>query len=105
MINRYEGKPFLRLLDSYVLDAIGALDADALAGLHMLEPKLRQTYAATGSWREIVAAQMEFPEGMPGAIREVWEKGRPRFVEAHGREPDPVEFTQVFVDSNFPRRA
>jgi hypothetical protein len=105
MSDRYIGKPFLRLLDSYVLDAIGALDETALAGLASLEPGLRRTYGTTGSWQEIVAAQMQFPEGMPGAIRETWEKGRPRFVEAHGREPDPNEFTRIFVDSNFPRRA
>jgi hypothetical protein len=101
--DRYEGKPFLKLLDSYVLDAIGALDAQTASTLAAMEPTLLQTYGGSGGWRDVVVAQMQFPEGMAGAIREVWEKGRPRFVAAHGREPDPIEFTQVFVDTNFPR--
>lgn len=102
MSDRYDGKPFLRLLDSYVLDAIGHLDADAQANLTRLEPKFHQAFNATGDWRTIVATTMKFPDGMPRAIREVWEKGRVRFVELNKQEPDPAEFTQIFVDKNFP---
>jgi hypothetical protein len=39
---------------------------------------------------------------MPGAIREVWRAGAVKFREANGREPDPMEFTRVFVDTKFP---
>lgn len=102
MNERYAGRPFLRLLDSYVLDAIGHLDADAQATLTRLEPKFHDAFKATGDWRTIVTTTMKFPAGMPGAIREVWEKGRVRFVELNGREPDPAEFTQIFVDTKFP---
>jgi len=45
---RYAGKPFLRLLDSYVLDAIGHLDADSAAALIRLEPKFHAAFNATG---------------------------------------------------------
>ena len=99
---RYTGKPFLRLLDNYVLDAIGHLDADEAATLTRLEPKFHQAFNATGEWRAIVVARMEFPDGIQGAIREVWDKGKVRFVQEHGHDPDPVEFTRVFVDTNFP---
>ena len=99
MNDRYEGKPFLMLLDSYVLDAIGALDARRDAQAAALEPQ----FAGAGGWRAIVAREMRFPDGMAGAIREMWDKGRVRFVEANGREPDPHEFARVFVDSKFPR--
>jgi hypothetical protein len=100
---RYEGKPFLRLLDSYVLDAIGHLGTESAATLTRLEPKFHQAFKATGDWRTIVETVMQFPAGMPGAIREVWDKGRERFVEENGHIPDPVEFTHIFVDTNFPR--
>jgi len=100
--NRYFGKPFLKLVDSYVLDAIGHLDAATDAALTAMEPNFHRTFNTTGSWREIVVGQMQFPEGMAGAIREVWEKGKVRFVEATGKEPDPVEFTRTFVDTKFP---
>ncbi|WP_188054596.1 MULTISPECIES: hypothetical protein [unclassified Sphingosinithalassobacter] len=103
MTDRYEGKPFLKLLDSYVLDAIDALDTTAEAALTAIEPQLRDSYGVQGSWREIVVREMQFPEGMQGAIREVWEKGRVRFVQTVGKEPDPVEFARTFVDTNFPR--
>ena len=45
---------------------------------------------------------MKFPEGMPGAIRELWVKGRVKFLVAQGHEPDPAEFVMTFVDTNFP---
>lgn len=102
MSDRYAGKPFLRLLDSYVLDAIGHLDADAQANLTRLEPKFHKAFNTPGDWRTIVETVMKFPTGMPGAIREVWEKGRIKFVEMNKQEPDPAEFTQIFVDNNFP---
>ena len=102
MTDRYAGKPFLRLVDSYVLDAIGHLDPAADAALTAKEPEFHATFGAKGSWREIVEARMTFPDGMRGAIREVWDKGRVRFVAAQGREPDPMEFTTAFVDTKFP---
>lgn len=102
MSDRYEGKPFLRLVDSYVLDAIGKLDEPTAKWLVDSETYFRQTYGMTGSWQEIVAAQMQFPEGMQAAIVEVWEKGRARFIEVNGEEPEPLQFAYMFVDQNFP---
>ena len=98
----YQGKPFLRLLDAYVLDAIGELDADSDAALTRQEPSFRAMFGATGDWRAIVVQRMQFPDGMAGAINEVWTKGRAKFVAAQGHEPDPVEFMRSFVDTNFP---
>ncbi len=98
----YAGKPFLRLLDSYVLDAIGVLDEKSDVLLTEMEPKFHEMFGATGDWRTIVVQRMQFPEGMAGAIREVWVKGRVKFIAAQGHEPDPVEFTRNFVDTNFP---
>ncbi len=45
---------------------------------------------------------MQFPDGMQGAILDVWEKGKGKFAAANGRDPDPGEFTRIFVDTNFP---
>jgi hypothetical protein len=102
MSDLYAAKPFLRLLDSYVLDAIGALDAESDAALTQMEPEFRRLFGARGDWRTIVVERMRFPEGMAGAIREVWQKGGVKFRAAQGRDPDPVEFTRHFVDTNFP---
>lgn len=102
MSDRYEGKPFLRLLDSYVLDTIDHLDDANRKWLAEAEPFFRSTFAATGSWREIVAQKMQFPDGIDAAIKEMWAKGRTKFLEQNGTEPDPVQFTYMFVDQNFP---
>jgi len=100
--SRYDGKPFLRLLDCYVMDAIGVLDPDDDAELKAVESKLRKTFHAQGSWRQIVESRMQFPAGMKGAIKELWEKGRPKFIAQHGYEPNPWDFTIHFIDTNFP---
>ncbi|UIJ46956.1 hypothetical protein LZK98_08445 [Sphingomonas cannabina] len=103
MTDRYDGKPFLRLLDSYVLDAIGFLDAGGEAAARDAEAAVRDTYGLSGGWREMVASEMKFPDGMPGALREMWTSGRKRFIETEGHEPDPGEFVRTFVDTNFAR--
>lgn len=102
MTSRYTGKPFLRLLDNYVMDAIGMLDADTDAALTAEEPQFHKLFATTGSWREIVVSRMNFPAGIAGAIREVWEKGRVQYIAAQGVEPNPWEFTIHFIDTKFP---
>lgn len=102
MSDRYEGKPFLRLLDSYVLDAIGHLDAANIKWLSEAEPHFRAIFGAEGSWKDIVATRMQFPEGMEASIVEIWQKGSAKFREETGTEPSPVTFTYEFVDTNFP---
>lgn len=102
MTMRYAGKPLLRLVDSYVLDAIGHLPPEVDAKMTEMEPRYREMFSDTGTWREMVAKQMKFPKGLQGAIREIWDKGRVRFIAEQGHEPDPGQFTQSFVDSKFP---
>ena len=102
MTDRYEGKPFLRLLDSYVLDTIGHLDEANRKWLVEAEPYFRETFGGKGGWRDIVATRMQFPEGIDAAIVEAWEKGSVRFRADTGEDPHPVQFTHMFVDQNFP---
>lgn len=49
--DRYADKPLLRLVDSFVLKCIGELDESSEARLREMEPKLRQVYNCSGSWR------------------------------------------------------
>ena len=67
-MDRYAGKPFLRLLECYVLSLIGQLDDGQQEKLHRMEPKLAGVYGAEGTWFEIVGAQMDFPPSMPNQI-------------------------------------
>ena len=102
MSDRYTGKPFLELVDAYVLDAIGHLHPDDDAGLTAREPAFREMFGIDGSWREIVVTRMGFPDGMAGALRELWLKGRNSYVTKYRSEPVPREFAQGFIDTNFP---
>lgn len=100
-MDRYSGKPFLRLLECYVLDAIGQLDDGQRQTLRRMEPKLTDVYRMNGTWLDIVSAQMDFPESLPAQIREIWEKNLAS-ARARGAAIDPNEFAVVFVDQNFP---
>lgn len=100
-MSRYDGKPFLRLLDCYVLKAIECLDAQQEAGLVAMEPKLSEVYGSSASWEGIVAEQMGFPDNLPAEIAKIWEAGKVKAAEM-GFTPDPNEFTAQFVDTNFP---
>ena len=102
MSTRYDGKPFLELVDSYVLDSIGHLDEAQDRSLTEREAHFREIFGEQGNWRQITERRMRFPEGMSQAICEVWTSGRTKFVEQNGAEPDPVEFTHHFVDTKFP---
>ncbi|MGE0712682.1 MAG: hypothetical protein AB7N76_09130 [Planctomycetota bacterium] len=98
--DRYEGKPFLKLLESYVLRAIGELPDEQERALRAMEPKLQQVYGARGAWHELVASQMGFPDDLPATIRSIWDQGNARAAEL-GIPVDAVGFTRHFVDTNF----
>jgi hypothetical protein len=99
-MSRYDGKPFLRLLDCYVLSSIGHLDEKQENTLSLMAPKLSQALGFKGSWFEMVAAQMEFSSDLPVKILKIWEAGQARAKE-HGVSVDPEEFARQFVDKNF----
>jgi hypothetical protein len=100
-INRYDGKPFLRLLDSYVLDAIGQLSDSQREGLALLAPKLNAIYNSSCSWQEIVRIQMDLPRSFPESIRKMW-VGYLGAAKNQGLSIHPHEFVERFVDENFP---
>ncbi len=101
MTSRYVGKPFLRLLECYVLNAIGKLEADQVEALRRMEPKLGETYGMKGTWQQIVSAQMALPESLSGKIRTLWE-GQLDIATTRGFAITPNEFAMAFVDQNFP---
>ncbi|HKQ14177.1 MAG TPA: hypothetical protein VJT80_12150 [Steroidobacteraceae bacterium] len=100
-MDRYAGKPFLRLLECYVLDAIGHLDPGQRQVLERMQPKLASTYETSGTWVEIVARQMDFPDSLPAQIAGLWKKNVDA-AAARGVPIDPNEFACALVDDNFP---
>ncbi|WP_061940082.1 hypothetical protein [Collimonas pratensis] len=100
-MDRYAGKPFLRLLECFILDAIGQLDDKQRTTLHLMEPKLHAVYGTSGTWLQIVSKQMEFPESLPEQIQGIW-KGYLSQAKIQGIAVDPNEFVITFVNENFP---
>ena len=100
-MNRYEGKPLFRLLECYVLAAIGQLEEGQRDALERMEPKLAAIYHRNGTWIEIIHGEMGFPDSLPRQIRDVWESNLAR-LHANGVAVDPNEFVMAFVDQNFP---
>ncbi len=97
---RYEGRPFLRLLDCYVLRAIGQLDEAQNAALQSIEPQLAELYGKESTWFQAVADQMQFPEDVEASIQQVWIATLAKAEELNV-EVDAAEFTRQFVDTNF----
>ena len=100
-MSRYEGKPFLRLLECYVLSSIGQLDQAQQDNLRRMEPNLAAVYHTKGSWYEIVQEQMGFPDTLPAKINELWNTHKAK-AEAMDMSIDPNDFVTKFVDFNFP---
>lgn len=100
-MNRYEGRPLARLIECYVLDAIGQLSNGQLESLQKMEPHLTRIYNVHGTWRQMVAEVMGFPETLPSKIEMLWEKNL-GIAKAQGAHVIPNEFAMAFVDQNFP---
>jgi hypothetical protein len=97
---RYDGRPFLRLLECYVLWSVDQLSQDQAEKLEEMTPSLAATYGSGGTWQDIVAAQMELGPEVPGALRGMWE----RTLATAGGQPDAVDaerWAQEVVDANF----
>lgn len=101
MTDRYQGKPFLRLLDSYILDAIGQLSYEEKDGLAIVQPRLAQLYRTDGTWQEIVAGQLDLPESFPQEVERIWTSYLAN-AKAQGLAVNPNEFVERFVGENFP---
>jgi hypothetical protein len=100
MHSRYENRPFLRLLECYILDSIGMLPDENRQKLETMSPKLIEIYGCSGVWSEIVEQSMHFPKDMRDKINEVWEKNK-LIAKKSGQNLEPEYFAQLFADENF----
>ena len=98
MADRYEGRPFLRLLDSFFLWSIGVLDDTTNSKLEALAPRFRQTFGMeSGTWQEIVMEQMGFDDEYVEWAREKWQRqlDHDRTI---GQEHNPLAWAQAMTD-------
>jgi hypothetical protein len=97
---RHAGKPFLRMIELYVLWAIGELPQANQDSLNNIAPKLQSMYGGGGEWHEAIAAAMHMPLEMPAAIRDMWVRNL-EIARANEVTLPPEKFAEMFVDENF----
>jgi hypothetical protein len=93
------GKPLLRLLECYVLHAIGELASTDEAKLRAIEPDLARIYARSGSWIEIIASTMDLPSNLPDTILTMWRRNQ-IVARERGVPLTPQRFAEMFLDQN-----
>jgi hypothetical protein len=98
-VDRYAGKPFLKLVDSFVLKCIGELDPSQESLLVQMTPKLQATFSNAGTWEEIVASELQFSQDIRMAIVELWEKNQ-TIARTNGVTLNPMQFVEMFVANN-----
>lgn len=98
-VDRYAGKPFLRLVDSFVLKCIGELEPSQETLLAQLTPKFQQTFSSSGTWEEIVISQLHFPPEIGASIQDLWSKNQ-AIAKQNGVALSPMQFVEMFVTNN-----
>lgn len=99
-MDRYSGKPFLRLIECYILALIGKLDPAQRATLEAMEPKLYSVYGAADGWPSVVAREMDFTGSFNDQVRAFW-ADYSNDARARGEAVDHQAFVVSFVDQNF----
>lgn len=97
MKDRYQGKPFLLLLEKYILDVIGELKRSDREGLEKMTPKLQRTFNHTGSWSEIVSAQLRLTPRDRDSIARNWKHNKQR-ADSKIKSVSPEDFARFLAD-------
>ena len=94
---RYDGKPLLRLIELWVLWAVGEIDDADQVRLKEMEPKLQKTWGHGGAWHNMIEATLHLPASLPEQLRGMWQRN----LETARREgvPPPREmFAKSIAD-------
>jgi len=91
---RYDGQPFLRLIELYAIAKLGALTELDAERLRQMTPRLQTLYGRQGTWMEIVAAEMDFDSAVDESIKANWA----RWCEKGGGEEFEA-FARAFADA------
>jgi len=97
MSDRYQGKPFLLLLEKYILFVIGELKPSDLENLEKMTPNLQRTFNQKGGWSEIIAGQMDLSRDDVDSIKRNWDENRRR-AQVERKTVDPQAFAQFVAD-------
>jgi len=97
---RYDGKPLLRLLEFYVLKAIGELSRTDEDNLNAMAPKLQAIFGGGGQWHEAIESAVRMETETPSEIRDMWAKNL-EIARANRVKLTPQQFAEMVADDNF----
>ena len=96
--DRYAGKPFLKVIEAFILDAIGELPVEQRDLMQQITPKLQEIYKSQRSWQGIVAEAMHWKPNAAANIRDQWKKVQ-ELDAANSAGLLPAVFAQKFADA------
>jgi hypothetical protein len=95
--DRYQGKPLLLLLESYVLDCIGHFPADKTAAMVSIVQKV---YGGDEDWKATLRSTLHLDKSLDENLRQLWVRNQVIAKEA-GETLGPIDFARMIVDRNF----
>lgn len=95
-VGRYKNKPFLLMLEGYMLDAIGELSPD----MERLVKTVSSKFFGKGDWRKLLRHQVGFDASLGKQVKQLWDENR-EIAKKKGAELDPYDFVQALVEANF----
>ncbi|MCL2641156.1 MAG: hypothetical protein FWD53_09955 [Phycisphaerales bacterium] len=98
--DRYEDNPMLIIVENFILDAIGELDAEKEKRLSEM---LCRTFGGM-DWRAVVRGQMDLPVEIGEQLRVEWKRC---LVESDVKQEDaifPEDFARAIADELFEGR-
>jgi hypothetical protein len=98
-VDRYAGRPFLKLFESYILRAIGELNSKDADRLGRMTGKLQQVYGVEGEWWQVVAHVMKLHPGLDDELRRLWQHNT-QLAADNGEVLRPEDFAMFVADQN-----
>jgi hypothetical protein len=101
--DRYAGKPLLRIIELFVLDAIGELPAEQRQTMEKMTPKLQALYTSSSDWQGIVVELMDWnAAAIRSSIQAMWVQNQ-GIAREQGLTLTGEQFARMFVDANVPQ--
>jgi hypothetical protein len=97
--DRYDERPLLRLIECYVLDAIGELDDADRRRLESVALNIGRALDSTAdTWQGAIADTFELPPAYPDSLRDDWASNRAAAAAA-GAELTSQAFAEAVADT------
>ncbi|HEX2080795.1 MAG TPA: hypothetical protein VHG08_24025 [Longimicrobium sp.] len=95
--DRYDGRPLLILLESYVLAAIGELPAEKAAGAGAI---VRRMWGGDEDWMRTLRRQLHLNDSVDDTLRRLWTRNQ-EIARENGVTLSPEQFSRMVCDQNF----